>query len=76
MNYIADRLSINTINVRRCGILNIYESQTSTIDYDNPSYEESSNKEDLIDGIHPDVTGAKKMARYIARDIINFYAID
>jgi lysophospholipase L1-like esterase len=76
LNYIADRLSINTINVRRCGILNIYESQTSTIDYDNPSYEESSNKEDLIDGIHTDVTGAKKMARYIARDIINFYAIN
>lgn len=73
IDYIADRLSINTINTRRCGILNTYESPVGDIDYDNPTGSESSRKRDLSDGIHTGVGGAKKLGECIARDIINYF---
>lgn len=70
---VADRLSINTINARRCGILNIYESPVNDIDYDNPTGSDSSRKRDLSDGIHTNASGAKKLGEFIARDIINYF---
>lgn len=73
MDYIADRLSINTINSRRCGILNTYESPVNDIDYDNPTGSESMRKRDLSDGIHPNPSGGKKLGEYNARGIIQYY---
>ena len=73
IEYIADRLSINTINTRRCGILNTYESPVGDIDYDNPTGSESLRKRDLSDGIHTGVGGAKKLGECIARYIINYF---
>lgn len=73
IDYIADRLSINTINTRRCGILNTYESPVGDINYDNPTGSESSRRRDLSDGIHTNASGAKKLGEYIARDIINYF---
>ena len=73
IDYIADRLSINTINTRRCGILNTYESPVGDIDYDNPTGSESVRKRDLSDGIHTNESGAKKLGEYISRDIINYF---
>ena len=70
---VADRLSINTINTRRCGILNLYESPVGDIDYDNPTGSESSRKRDLSDGIHTNESGGKKLGEFIARDIINYF---
>ena len=70
---IADRLSINTINTRRCGILNLYESPVGDIDYDNPTGSESKRKRDLSDGIHTNASGGKKLGEFIARDIINYF---
>ncbi len=64
--YIASRLSVEFWNTRDCGICNLYESPTDTIDYDNPSGEESTVKRDLTDGIHPSESGAKKIASYNA----------
>lgn len=73
IDLIADRLSINTINTRRCGILNIYESPVTDIDYDNPTGSNSNQKRDLSDGIHTNASGAKKLGEFIARDIINYF---
>lgn len=73
IDYIADRLSINTINTRRCGILNTFESPIGDIDYDNPTGSESGRKRDLSDGIHTNASGGKKLGEYIARDIINYF---
>ena len=64
--YIASRLSVEFWNTRDCGICNLYESPTDTIDYDDPSGEESTVKRDLTDGIHPSESGAKKIATYNA----------
>lgn len=73
IDYIADRLSINTINARRCGILNTFESPVADINYDNPSGSESNKKRDLSDGIHTNKNGAKKLGEFIARDVINYF---
>ena len=73
IDYIADRLSINTINTRRCGILNTFESPIGDIDYDNPTGSESGRKRDLSDGIHTNASGGKKLGEYIARDIIKYF---
>ena len=73
IDYVADRLSINTINTRRCGMLNTYESPVGDIDYDNPTGSESARKRDLSDGIHTNASGAKKLGEFIARDIINYF---
>lgn len=70
---VADRLSINTINARRCGILNIYESPVGDIDYDHPTGSSSNHKRDLSDGIHTNKNGAKKLGEFIARDVINYF---
>ena len=73
IDYIADRLSINTINTRRCGILNTYESPVGDIDYDNPTGSESTRKRDLSDGIHTNPSGAKKLGEFNAREIIKYF---
>ena len=45
INFVADRLGAETIDTRRCGIRNIYESQT-TIDYDHPEQSGAATNSD------------------------------
>ena len=76
INYIADRLGAETIDTRRCGIRNIYESQT-TIDYDHPEQSGVSPIQTyLLDGIHTNENGGKKIAKYNAREIIKYFMIN
>lgn len=76
INFIADRLGAETIDTRRCGIRNIYESQT-TIDYDNPEQSGAAPiQTDLLDGIHTNENGAKKIAKYNAREIMKYFIIN
>lgn len=73
IDYVADRLSITTINSRRCGILNTYESPVGDINYDNPTGSESTRKRDLSDGIHTNPSGAKKLGEFNAREVIKYF---
>ena len=76
INYIADRLGAETIDTRRCGIRNIYESQT-TIDYDHPEQSGVAPiQTDLLDGIHTNENGGKKIAKYNAREIMKYFMIN
>ena len=76
INYVADRLGVETIDTRRCGIRNIYESQT-TIDYDHPEQSGAAPiQTDLLDGIHTNENGAKKIAKYNAREIMKYFMIN
>lgn len=76
INFVADRLGAETIDTRRCGIRNIYESQT-TIDYDHPEQSGVAPiQTDLLDGIHTNENGAKKIAKYNAREIIKYFMIN
>lgn len=76
INFIADRLGAETIDTRRCGIRNIYESQT-TIDYDHPEQSGVAPiQTDLLDGIHTNENGAKKIAKYNAREIMKYFMIN
>lgn len=73
INFVADRLGAETIDTRRCGIRNIYESQT-TIDYDHPEQSGTAPiQTDLLDGIHTNENGAKKIAKYNAREIMKYF---
>lgn len=76
INFVADRLGAETIDTRRCGIRNIYESQT-TIDYDHPEQSGVAPiQTDLLDGIHTNESGAKKIAKYNAREIMKYFMIN
>lgn len=76
INFVADRLGAETIDTRRCGIRNIYESQT-TIDYDYPEQSGAAPiQTDLLDGIHTNKNGAKKIAKYNAREIMKYFMIN
>ena len=76
INFVADRLGTETIDTRRCGIRNIYESQT-TIDYDHPEQSGVAPiQTDLLDGIHTNENGAKKIAKYNAREIMKYFMIN
>lgn len=76
INFVADRLGAETIDTRRCGIRNIYESQT-TIDYDHPEQSGTAPiQTDLLDGIHTNENGAKKIAKYNAREIMKYFMIN
>ena len=76
INFVADRLGAETIDTRRCGIRNIYESQT-TIDYDHPEQSGVAPiQTDLLDGIHTNENGAKKIAKYNAREIMKYCKIN
>ena len=76
INFVADRLGAETIDTRRCGIRNIYESQT-TIDYDHPKQSGAAPiQTDLLDGIHTNENGAKKIAKYNAREIMKYFMIN
>lgn len=76
INFVADRCGVETIDTRRCGIRNIYESQT-TIDYDHPEQSGVAPiQTDLLDGIHTNENGAKKIAKYNAREIMKYFMID
>lgn len=75
INFVADRCGAETIDTRRCGIRNIYESQT-TIDYDHPDQSGVAPiQTDLLDGIHTNESGAKKIAKYNAREIMKYFMI-
>lgn len=76
INFVADRCGAETIDTRRCGIRNIYESQT-TIDYDHPEQSGVAPiQTDLLDGIHTNKNGAKKIAKYNAREIMKYFMIN
>lgn len=76
INFVADRCGAETIDTRRCGIRNIYESQT-TIDYDHPDQSGAAPiQTDLLDGIHTNENGAKKIAKYNARGIMKYFMIN
>ena len=76
INFVADRCGAETIDTRRCGIRNIYESQT-TIDYDHPDQSGVAPiQTDLLDGIHTNENGAKKIAKYNAREIMKYFMIN
>ena len=76
INFVADRLGTETIDTRRCGIRNIYESQT-TIDYDHPEQSGTAPiQTDLLDGLHTNESGAKKIAKYNAREIMKYFMIN
>lgn len=76
INFVTDRLGAETIDTRRCGIRNIYESQT-TIDYDHPEQSGVAPiQTDLLDGIHTNENGAKKIAKYNAREIMKYFMIN
>lgn len=76
INFVADRLGAETIDTRKCGIRNIYESQT-TIDYDHPEQSGVAPiQTDLLDGIHTNENGAKKIAKYNAREIMKYFMIN
>ena len=76
INFVADRLGAETIDTRRCGIRNIYESQT-TIDYDHPEQSGVAPiQTDLLDGMHTNESGAKKIAKYNAREIMKYFMIN
>lgn len=76
IDFIADRLGAETIDTRRCGIRNIYESQTK-IDYDHPEQSGTAPiQTDLLDGIHTNENGAKKIAKYNAREIMKYFMIN
>lgn len=76
IEYVATRLGAETIDTRRCGIRNIYESQT-TIDYDHPEQSGAAPiQTDLLDGIHTNENGAKKIAKYNAREIMKYLMIN
>ena len=76
INFVADRCGAETIDTRRCGIRNIYESQT-TIDYDHPEQSGAAPiQTDLLDGIHTNESGAKKIAKYNAREIMKYFMIN
>jgi hypothetical protein len=57
---ICERLSVQYIDTFMCGISAMWEVK-------------SSNGRDLRDGLHPNANGAKKIAQYNAREIINYY---
>lgn len=76
INFVADRCGAETIDTRRCGIRNIYESQTA-IDYDHPEQSGVAPiQTDLLDGIHTNENGAKKIAKYNAREIMKYFMIN
>lgn len=76
INFVADRCGAETIDTRRCGIRNVYESQT-TIDYDHPEQSGAAPiQTDLLDGIHTNENGAKKIAKYNAREIMKYFMIN
>lgn len=76
INFVADRCGAETIDTRRCGIRNIYESQT-TIDYDHPDQSGVAPiQTDLLDGIHTNESGAKKIAKYNAREIMKYFMLN
>ena len=61
MAAICDRLSdVVFIDTFRCGICGIYEKEREC-------------GRDLIDGLHPNVNGAKKIARYNAAAVIDYF---
>ena len=57
---LANRMSVDYINTFECGICGIYESS-------------GKNGRDLIDGLHPNANGAKKIGTYNANAIIQKY---
>ena len=76
INFVADRCGAETIDTRRCGIRNFYESQT-TIDYDHPDQSGVAPiQTDLLDGIHTNENGAKKIAKYNAREIMKYFMLN
>lgn len=61
---VCDRISdVVVIDTFLCGIFGVYEAQ-------------NNQGRDLIDGLHPNQSGAQKIARYNAREYKRFYGND
>ena len=63
LKLLAGRMSVEIIDTFECGVCDIYEIQNGNGRY-------------LIDGLHPNVEGAKLMARYNAKNVIAKYIED
>lgn len=57
---LANRISVEYIDTFECGICGIYENY-------------HANGRDLVDGLHPNASGAKKIAKYNVKNVINKY---
>lgn len=53
---------VNFIDTERCGISELFELN-------------GANGRDLIDGLHPNVNGAKKIAEYNFREVFNYFHV-
>lgn len=60
MKLICDRLSLAYIDTFKCGICNIYNYPNGV-----------SGSEDLVDGIHPNANGGKKIGRFNGHEVLN-----
>lgn len=62
LKQLCDRMSVNCIDTMRCGICGLYEVA-------------NAEGRDLVDGLHPNQSGATKIGNYNAREIIKHYLI-
>lgn len=60
LKLLAARMSLEIIDTFECGICGLYEV-------------ENKNGRDLIDGLHPNENGAKKIGKYNAKSVIRKY---
>lgn len=70
VNKIAERLSVNVLHTGECcGILQDFEYGGYYWDSSQATESHPKNGRDLIDALHPNEKGSKKMAEYIANKI-------
>jgi lysophospholipase L1-like esterase len=60
LKQLCARMSVNCIDTFMCGICGMYEVK-------------NAEGRDLIDGLHPNVSGAKKIGKYNAAEVIKHY---
>lgn len=69
---VAKHLGVPVIHVgEECGIQTDFEYQGAM--WAGPSSSDERSGRDLVDGLHPNTSGGWKMAKYIARKLLNDY---
>lgn len=69
---VAKHLSVPVIHVgEKCGIQADFEYQGAM--WTGPSSSDERSGRDLVDGLHPNTNGSWKMAKYIAKKLLNDY---
>ena len=69
---VAKHLGVPVIHVgEECGIQADFEYQGAM--WTGPSGSNEKSGRDLVDGLHPNTSGGWKMAKYIARKLLNDY---